>query len=81
MGLERKRWPSRWRLGCRHSALFGPAVVATVAPVPDGSRPVSERHDQSWLSLGTQSRFSGEAEKIKAFKTADRMTFDLERGS
>lgn len=47
MGLERKRWPSRWRLGCRHSALLGPAlvVVVAVAPVADGSRPVSERHD------------------------------------
>lgn len=44
MGLERKRWPSRWRLGCRHSVLFGPPVVAAAAPVPDGKRPVSERH-------------------------------------
>lgn len=43
IGLERKRWPSRWRLGCRHSAPFGPAVVEAAAPSPDGSRPVSER--------------------------------------
>lgn len=48
MGRDRKRWPSRCRLGCRHSAPLGPVVVVPPVPTPaepwpDGSRPVSER--------------------------------------